>query len=263
MLIADVHFVLEPPCQILPAVERLGARRAQPLIAVAERETEILGDAFVVFEFQRVEPGRRSTVGRLRQEGKCRQAGLIGHVRIVDQQCADEHMGTRETVREHGLNGSQARANKRGQELGADSWKVSADMGYRRKCATANSDQRGRTSGLGGGYRQDRRCARTVGVEQHDRGELPIGQYRRRRQQCCLRCMADAHHAQHAVVVGVILPLRRRRAIAVGVSLAHADAVEHIRGLCLRRTGKRHDEQDLAPCGKHQSGKANGAYPSV
>ena len=75
--------------------------------------------------------------------------------------------------------------------------------------------------------------------------------------------MADANHAQHAVVVRVILPLRCRRAILVRIGLAHADAVQCIGGLCLRSVGERHDEQDLAPCGKHQSGKANGAHPSV
>ncbi len=172
-------------------------------------------------------------------------------------------MGAREAVREHGLNGQQAHADKRGGELRGVHGKSPQIWDAGRQCATADSDQRGRASRLGGRYQQDGRRARTVGVEQHDRGELPIGQHRRRRQQRCLRCMADAHHAQHAVVVGMILPLRRRRAIVVGASLAHSDAVEHIRGLCLRRTGKRHDEQDLTPCGKHQSGKANGAYPSV
>ena len=75
--------------------------------------------------------------------------------------------------------------------------------------------------------------------------------------------MADAHHAQYAVVAGVILLPRRRRAIVVGVGLAHSDAVQCIGGLCLRSVGERHDEQDLAPCGEHQSAKANGAYPSV
>ena len=57
--------------------------------------------------------------------------------------------------------------------------------------------------------------------------------------------------------------LRGRRAIVVGIGMAHVDAVEHIGGLCLRHIGERHDEQDLAPCGEHQGGKTNGGYPSV
>jgi hypothetical protein len=116
---------------------------------------------------------------------------------------------------------------------------------------------------LGGEYQQNRWRARTVGVEQHDRGELPIGQRRRRRQQCRRRRMADAHHAQHAVVAGVILLPRSRRAIVAGIGVAHSDAVHCIGGLCLRSAGERHDEQDLAPCGEHQCSKASGAYPSV
>ena len=103
----------------------------------------------------------------------------------------------------------------------------------------------------------------TVGVKQHDRDELPIGQRRRRRQQRRRRRMADAHDAQNAVVAGMILLPRRRRAIVVGIGLTHADTVERIGGLCLRHMRERNDEQDLAPCGEHQGGKANGAYPSV
>ena len=56
---------------------------------------------------------------------------------------------------------------------------------------------------------------------------------------------------------------RRRGAIVVGIGLTHADTVERIGGLCLRRMGERNDEQDLAPGGEHQGGKTNGAYPSV
>ena len=75
--------------------------------------------------------------------------------------------------------------------------------------------------------------------------------------------MADAHNAQNAVVAGMILLLRRRRAIVVGIGMTHADTVECIGGLCLRQMRERHDKQDLAPCGEHQGGKARGAYPSV
>ena len=75
--------------------------------------------------------------------------------------------------------------------------------------------------------------------------------------------MTDAHDAQNAVVAGVILMLRGGRAIIIGIGLTHADTVEHIGGLCLRHMGERNDEQDLAPCGEHQGGKTNGAYPSV
>ena len=116
---------------------------------------------------------------------------------------------------------------------------------------------------MGGEYRANGRRAWTVGVEQHDRGELSIGQRRRRRQQRRGRRVADAHDAQNAVVAGVILMPRGRRAIVVGIGLTHADTVEHIGGLCLRHMGERNDEQDLAPCGEHQGGKTNGAYPSV
>jgi hypothetical protein len=75
--------------------------------------------------------------------------------------------------------------------------------------------------------------------------------------------MADAHDAQNAVVAGVILLLRSRRAIVVGVGLTHAGTIERIGGLGLRHVGKHHDEQDLAPCGKLQRDKANGTYPSA
>ena len=75
--------------------------------------------------------------------------------------------------------------------------------------------------------------------------------------------MTDAHDAQNAVVAGVILMPRGRRAIAVGIGLTHADAVERIGCLRLRHTGERNDKQNLAPCGEHQGGKTNGAYPSV
>ena len=61
----------------------------------------------------------------------------------------------------------------------------------------------------------------------------------------------------------MILMLRGRRAIVIGIGLTHADTVERIGGLCLRHMGQRYDEQDLAPCGEHQRGKTNGAYPSV
>jgi len=112
---------------------------------------------------------------------------------------------------------------------------------------------------LGSNDRANGRRAWTVGVEQHDRGELPIGQRRRRRRQRRGRRVTDAHNAQNAVVVGVILMPRRWGAIVVGISLTHADTVERIGGLCLRRMGERNDEQDLAPGGEHQGGKTNGA----
>jgi hypothetical protein len=115
---------------------------------------------------------------------------------------------------------------------------------------------------LGGKYQANRWRARTVGVERHDRGELPIGQHRRRRHQHRVRRVADAHYAQDAVAAGVILLPRRRRAIVVGVGVTHADTVEHIGGLRLRHMRERHDEQDLAPCTEQQCGKANGTYPS-
>ena len=57
-------------------------------------------------KFHVVEPGRHTALGRLRQEAKGRQAGLIRNIRIVDQQCADEHVRAGEAVREHRLNGS-------------------------------------------------------------------------------------------------------------------------------------------------------------
>ncbi len=75
--------------------------------------------------------------------------------------------------------------------------------------------------------------------------------------------MANAHHAHHAVVAGVILLVRSRRAIVVGIGVTHTDTVERIGGLCLRYARERQDEQNLAPCGEHQSGKANRTYPSV
>lgn len=134
-------------------------------------------------------------------------------------------------------------------------------MGLPARTRTADSDQRRWTTGLRGEHRLDRRRTWTVGVKQDERDERPIRQYRWRRHQCGLRGMADAHNAQNAIVAGMILLLRRRRAIVVGVT--HADTVECIGGLCLRQMRERHDKQDLAPCGEHQGGKARGAYPSV
>jgi hypothetical protein len=61
----------------------------------------------------------------------------------------------------------------------------------------------------------------------------------------------------------VILMRRDGRAIIIGIGLTHPDTVEQIGGLRLRHMGERCDEQDLAPCGEHQGGKANGASPSV
>jgi hypothetical protein len=116
---------------------------------------------------------------------------------------------------------------------------------------------------LGGGYQQNRRCARTIGVKQRDRGEPTIEQNRRRRQQRRGRRVTHAHYAQNAVVAGVILMLRSRRAIVVGIGMTHANAIQRIGSLSLRHTGERHHEQNLAPCGEHQGGKTNGAYPSV
>jgi hypothetical protein len=51
MLRVDVDLVFERAFQIFPTIGRLGAGRAQPLVATRDREAEILCDAFVEFEF--------------------------------------------------------------------------------------------------------------------------------------------------------------------------------------------------------------------